>query len=56
MVRVYATIRDMSTIRDPVKQYMLLDAAGPRLPTEEEFQGRVKTSIFGDQVYKSTCL
>eukprot|EP00057_Strongylocentrotus_purpuratus_P026536 XP_011681010.1 PREDICTED: uncharacterized protein LOC579093 [Strongylocentrotus purpuratus] len=38
MVRVYATMRNLSTVRDPVKQYMLLDAAGPRLPTEEECQ------------------
>eukprot|EP00057_Strongylocentrotus_purpuratus_P028231 XP_011682705.1 PREDICTED: helicase with zinc finger domain 2 isoform X2 [Strongylocentrotus purpuratus] len=38
MVRVYATMRKLSTVRDPVKQYMLIDAAGPRLPTEEECQ------------------
>ena len=43
MVRVYATMRKLNRISDQVKKYMLMDATGPRLPTEKECQGRVKT-------------
>ncbi|XP_063955339.1 3'-5' exoribonuclease HELZ2-like [Lytechinus pictus] len=36
MVRIYTTMRKLNTISETVKKYMLINAEGPRLPTEEE--------------------